>query len=413
LHTSRLIGRVAAVVPVAGLLLLALPAATALAAVRPAGVIKVGTGPEAVAVDTENGTAWVANNEGENVTEIAGGKVRTTIPLGSIEPLDIAVDSRHGTVWVADGESGSVTEISARTGHVLRTIMLAQTDPAVNSIAVDPVHGEVFVTEINLGNLVEFSESHPASQHVTAGGSNPLAVTADTADSTAWVSDEGGTVTEAAYTSTQLKVTHTLHLSGGAGAIAADSGTGLIFVAEYSARSVAIVSAATRQVHTVKVGDEPGSLAADPVHGDVWVSNAGSDSLSQIRESTRKVVGTYPLSFSPGKLAVQPNTGVYVTNFLDNSVTLLAAALRLSAPRSVSLRAGHRGTVLVSATGFPAASVTLSGKLPAGLRWSASGPHGRISGTPARGSAGTYDLTLRATTNWGRSVSKRLTIKVS
>jgi DNA-binding beta-propeller fold protein YncE len=386
---------------------------SALAAARPDGVIKVGTGPEALAVDTQNGTAWVADNEGDNVTEIAGGKVRATIPLGTVSPLDIAVDSRSGTVWVAGGTSGSVTEISARNGHILRTIMLAQTEPVVNGIAVDPVHGEVFVTEVNLGNVVEFSESHPASQHVAAGGNTPLAVTADTTSRTAWVSDEAGTVTEASYSSTQLKVAHTLHLGGGPGAIAADSGTGLIFVVEHSGRSVAIVNASTRQVHTVKVGDQPGSLAVDAAHGDVWVGNGGSDSLSQIRESTRKVVGTYPLGFSPGKLAVQPGAGVYAANFENNSVTFLTAGLRLTAPRSVSFRVGRRGAVLVLATGFPAASVTLSGRLPAGMRWSASGPHGRITGTPEHGTDGTYKLTLRASTNWGRQVSKRLTVKVS
>jgi DNA-binding beta-propeller fold protein YncE len=274
--------------------------------VRPAGVIKAGDGPEAIAVDTQNGTAWIADNEGDSVTEIAGGKVRATIPLGSVSPLDIAVDSRTGTVWVADGSSGSVTEISAKTGHVLATVALSQTSAVVNSIAVDPAHGQVFVTEINLGNLVEFSESHPASQHVVAGGNTPVAVAADSAARTAWVSDEAGTVTEVSYRGTLPTVLHTLDVSGGPGAIAADATAGLIFVAEYSANAVEIINATSRKVRTVKVGKAPGSLAADPLHGDVWVANTNSHSLSQIQESAHKVTATYPTGFSPAEVAVQP-----------------------------------------------------------------------------------------------------------
>jgi DNA-binding beta-propeller fold protein YncE len=412
LFAFRPIRHCAAVLPVAALLLAAAPAGPALAAVRPAGVIKAGDGPEAIAVDTQNGTAWIADNEGDSVTEIAGGKVRATIPLGSVSPLDIAVDSRTGTVWVADGSSGSVTEISAKTGHVLATVVLSQTDAVVNSIAVDPTHGEVFVTEINLGNLVEFSESHPASQHVVAGGNTPVAVAADPAVRTAWVSDEAGTVTEVSYTGTTPTVLHTLSVSGGPGAITADATAGLIFVAEYSGNSVAIITAASRKVRTVKVGKAPGSLAADPLHGDVWVANDNSDSLSQIQESAHKVTATYPLGFSPAKVAVQPGAGVYAANFPANSVTFLPAGLRLLAPRSATFRTGRHGSVLITAAGFPAASVSLSGKLPAGLRWSHSGPSGHIAGTPKRGTKGTYHLTLRSATSWGRHVSRRLTITV-
>jgi len=145
LLTFRVIRSAAAVVPAAVLLMAAVPAGSALAAARPASTIKTGDGPEAIAVDTQTGSAWVADNEGNSVTEIVGGKVRATVMLGStVSPLGIAVDSHTGTVWVADGSSGTVTEISARTATVIRTVVL--TGAVVNSISVDPVHGEVFVT---------------------------------------------------------------------------------------------------------------------------------------------------------------------------------------------------------------------------------------------------------------------------
>jgi YVTN family beta-propeller protein len=411
LFRFRLIGSTAAIVPAAAILMTAVPAGSAVAAARPSGIIKAGDGPEAIAVDTQTGSAWVADNEGHSVTEIVGGKVRATIMLGStISPLDIAVDSRTGTVWVADGSSGSVTEISARTAAVLGTVVLP--GAVVNSIAVDPVRGEVFVTEINLGNLAEFSESHTATQHVVSGGNTPLAVAVDSAARSAWVTDEVGTVTEVSYTASGLTVLHTLHVSGGPGAITADATTGLIFVAEDSGDAVAIINAASRKVRTVKVGRAPGSLTADPLHGDVWVANDDSDNLSQIQESTRRVTATYPVGFSPARVAVQPGVGVYAVNFGANSVTFLPAGLRIRAPRSATFTTSRHGSTLIIAIGFPAPSLTLSGRLPAGLHWSDRGPDGRISGTPKRGTDGTYHLTLRASTSWGRHASKRLTLKV-
>jgi DNA-binding beta-propeller fold protein YncE len=226
------------------------------------------------------------------------------------------------------------------------------------------------------------------------------------------VTDEAGTVTEASYTATGLKVIHTLHVGGGPGAITADATTGLVFVAENSGDAVAIISAASRKVRTVKVGKAPGSLAADPLHGDVWVADDNSDSLSQIQESTRRVTASYPLGFSPAKVAVQPGAGVYAANYLANSVTFLGAGLRIRAARSATFRTGRPGSVLITAIGFPAPSLALSGRLPAGLRWSDHGPDGRISGTPKRGTDGTYHLTLRASTSWGRHATKRLTLRI-
>jgi DNA-binding beta-propeller fold protein YncE len=411
LSTFRLTRTAAALVPAAALLMAAMPVSPALAASTQTASIKTGDGPEAIAVDTQTGSAWVADNAGNSVTEIVKGKVRATIVLGgTISPLDIAVDSRTGTVWVADGSSGSVTEISAKTAHVLRTILL--TGAVVNSIAVDPVHGKVLVTEINLDRLVEFSESHTTAHHVVSGGNTPLAVAADPAARTAWVTDEAGTVTEVSYTATSLKVLHTLHVPGGPGAITADATTGLIFVAENSGNAVAIISAASRKIRTVKVGAAPGSLTADPLHGDVWVANDNGDSLSQIEEATHRVTATYLLGFSPERVAVQPGAGVYAVNFGANSVTFLPAHLQVRTSGSTTFTTGRHGSVALVAIGFPAPSLTLLGKLPAGLRWSDHGPDGKISGTPKHGTEGTYHLTVRASTSWARHTSRHLTLKV-
>jgi DNA-binding beta-propeller fold protein YncE len=411
LPTSHPFRHAAGLVPAVALLVAAAPAAQA--APRPADIIELGGAPQALAVDTATGSVWVAVNEisSQDITEIVGGKVRATIPLGSVTPLDIAVDAHTGTVWVADGGFGTVTEISAKTATVLRTITLQQANADDSSIAVDPEHGEVFVTEISLDDLVEFSESDPDTQYVTSGGNTPLAIAVYPAQRTAWVTDGVGDVTEVSYTGTRPKDIYTLKLRGGPGNITADAATGRIFVSQFSSNAVAIINAASRKVSTVKVGEAPGALNVDPLHGDVWVATANG--LSEFPETAHRVSATYPLGFSPSGVAAVPNAGVYAANFRASNVLFLPAGLRLHAPRSVSFRTGRHGLVLITASGFPATSVSLSGRLPTGLRWATSGPNGRIAGTPRSGTQGTYHLTVQASTIWRRHLSHRLTITIT
>lgn len=74
---------------------------------------------------------------------------------------------------------------------------------------------------------------------------------------------------------------------------------------------------------------------------------------------------------------------------------------------SAAFRVGTAGTFTVSASGFPVPAVTEHGALPAGVTFTA----GKLSGTPASGSAGTYAITFTAV-NAAGSVIQDFTLTV-
>ena len=64
---------------------------------------------------------------------------------------------------------------------------------------------------------------------------------------------------------------------------------------------------------------------------------------------------------------------------------------------------GRAGNVNISATGTPAATISLAGTLPTGVTFTAASGTGVISGTPAAGTAGSYSLTITSVIAWMRS----------
>ena len=64
----------------------------------------------------------------------------------------------------------------------------------------------------------------------------------------------------------------------------------------------------------------------------------------------------------------------------------------------------------MTASGFPAATLSESGALPTGVTFNAS--TGVLSGTPAMGTAGTYNLTFAASNGVGQQASQGFTLTV-
>jgi len=73
--------------------------------------------------------------------------------------------------------------------------------------------------------------------------------------------------------------------------------------------------------------------------------------------------------------------------------------------------AGVAGSFTVVATGYPAPTLSENGALPAGLSFNTT--TGVLSGTPAAGTAGTYDLTFGAFNGLGTAASQPFTLTVA
>jgi hypothetical protein len=104
------------------------------------------------------------------------------------------------------------------------------------------------------------------------------------------------------------------------------------------------------------------------------------------------------------------NSSGTVTFTAINPATTAPAITSLS---SATFTAGTAGSFTVASTGFPAAALSESGTLPAGVSFIDNG-NGKatLAGTPAAGTGGTYNLTITATSSAG-SATQTFTLTVN
>lgn len=103
--------------------------------------------------------------------------------------------------------------------------------------------------------------------------------------------------------------------------------------------------------------------------------------------------GTYPLVFS----------ATNSQGTVDQDFTLdIDSSPIVTSPTSGQLTVGVNGTIDLAVSGYPAPTFTVLGTLPSGVALSGGdGGTGTLSGTPAAGSAGTYDLMIVASNSLG------------
>src|SRR5207249_4042577 len=80
---------------------------------------------------------------------------------------------------------------------------------------------------------------------------------------------------------------------------------------------------------------------------------------------------------------------------------------------AVTFVVGVAGTVTVTATGFPAPTLSALGTLPDGVTFQGGGGSATLTGTPAAGSAGVYPLTITAHNGIGADATQTFTLTVA
>jgi putative Ig domain-containing protein len=86
----------------------------------------------------------------------------------------------------------------------------------------------------------------------------------------------------------------------------------------------------------------------------------------------------------------------------------------ITSPNSTTFTEGVSGSFTVMTTGFPAPALTETGALPSGVTFVDNGNGtGKLSGTPAAGSANTYSITFTATNSVGAPATQSFTLTVN
>jgi YVTN family beta-propeller protein len=352
--------------------------------------VRVGAGPDGVAVDQATDTVYVANNgptnNGNTVSVINGatcdgarhsgcGQAPPTISVGH-GPFWIAVDQVTDTAYTANNTDSTVSVINTATCNARRHSGCGQRTSTVPvgfrpwALTVDRALHTVFVINnqddtLSALNSLTCDAAHrsgcsrrPATSQVGEGPQAVITVPAT------------GTVYAANFTDSTVSVINPARCdaartrgcrheaptgSAGAGpdAIAVDRALHTVYVANGGGttlsgggNTVSVINAATcnarrrrgcgRPAATVDVGAGPDGVAVDQATGTVYVANSGAGTVSVINAATcnarrRSGCGQTPPTITVGTgpwgIAVDQATAtVYVANSGAGTVSVINAA---------------------------------------------------------------------------------------
>lgn len=297
--------------------------------------------PQGMAFNPANHEMYVALQGSSSVAVInaTNGSLVTTISLPSgVSPVGLAYDSKNGMVYVANSASDIVPIINGSSNTVASTITVPDT---TNSVAVYAGRtGNVVFLASNDDDAVFFingtSSAVTILQDHGAIPDNAQAIAVDTSTEVAVVGNwyhtrtaaeigfvglqsKGGCL--ATNTNSSFCVTKSVGLDGGQiDGVAVNSNTGLVYVANYKANVVNVISIATgKDLANVTVASPVGVLA-DPYSGLVYVaSNATTtNSVVVINGLTDAVLANIPVGNGPANLALDSSNNTVYVSCADN-----------------------------------------------------------------------------------------------
>ena len=116
--------------------------------------------------------------------------------------------------------------------------------------------------------------------------------------------------------------------------------------------------------------------------------------------------GTYSITFTAAN-----GVGSNATQSFTLTVNAASAAPSITSANSTTFTVGTAGSFTVTATGFPAPSLSETGMLPSGVTFNTS--TGVLSGTPAAGTGGSYAITVTAANSVGSNATQSFTLTVN
>ncbi len=338
--------------------------------------------------------------------------VTASIDLAFI-PSVVTVDTASDTVYVVGRFPATMAVINGATDAVTASISLPS-DAASIAAAVNPVTDMVYVADYAHATVIVIDGSSgkvtatiPLTDPVHAPDPSPRGITVDTATNQVYVSDDGDDQIAVIDGATDA-VTARIALPAGSGPaqLVADPGTGRVYVVDQGPGAISVIDAATSSVSTLVTGmGDPFGVALNPGNGTLYATSRDSpDSLGTtyvIDTASRAITS---IARGGSYVAVDPSSGsAYVTNGsvenpAEGSVTVITpSASTTMYPVIVSFpgltfMTGQTVQDQLQASAMPAASFAATG-LPAGLTLS---PAGLLSGTPAQGTGGFYDIPVTA-----------------
>jgi DNA-binding beta-propeller fold protein YncE len=294
--------------------------------------------PVAVAVNIDDGSCWVADQDRNSIVKLsASGQEVTTIKNFSL-PRSVAVYPIDGSCWVADSDSNRIVRLS-RDGvqiTVIRGFNLPQ------AVAVNRISGDCWVADTNNDRVIRLKEailsrSVPPSDSIKTttkdsvymeikGLGKPLTLDVDAITGDCWVA----TIDSVVKIGADGRILVSVKGFSRPGGMSVDSRTGACWVADTNNNRIIRLNKEILDGYTIGKDqgfhiprstftpfNRPSAVAADP-SGGCWVADTYNDRMIKVIANEE----TYELEF-----ALSSGRPIIVRGF--------------NLPRSVSLNIGR------------------------------------------------------------------------
>jgi DNA-binding beta-propeller fold protein YncE len=355
--------------------------------------IHTGEDPESIALNPTTQTLYTANQDTNDVSVIDASRCNATntsgcrkappaVPLSG--PGALAADPAVATVYVAT-DTDTLSMIDSKSCNAVRHQGCPRTPPTVNvgagpsGIAVDPKTHTVYVADLGSGptGTVSVLDAATCNATTTSGcenvrtlpvpGGNALGVAVDAATDTVYVTTApasgpntvtvfNGATCNATNSSGCTQAPHSVTVGLGAAALAVDTVTDTVYVANFAGfagNTVSVIdgttcnaantTGCTNAPQTITVGPVftgPDGVAIDQATDTIYVADLengeGSGMVSVINGATCNAAtsagcGQTPqnvtVGFGPAGIAFDgANRSVVVANIEDTSVSVINAA---------------------------------------------------------------------------------------
>ena len=262
--------------------------------------VKVGSHPVSIAVNSQNGRAYVVN-AGDGTVSVLDGEtdgVVATVQVGD-HPYSIASDSAAARVYVTRTYSNQLMVIDAATNHV-SSIVAGSPDLLV----IHQKSHAVYLLSYEMGDLAILNGVTQAITR-TSVGMHAWGMAINQVTGAVYIAKPG----DGRIAVIETGSTHPAFIETGGlpCAVAVNERTNTIYVADYSGDSVRVINGDKKQVvATIAVGARSEALAADAEHDRIYVANTSGRSVSVIDGTTNRVVRTEPVGAAPYALTANP-----------------------------------------------------------------------------------------------------------
>ncbi|EME60422.1 YncE family protein [Amycolatopsis decaplanina] len=285
-------------------------------------LVEVGGTPEAVAVNSVTGFAYISDPSTGTIVVLdsRSGTVGDVIPVGG-EPAGLAVDTVTDRVFVTNPPGGTVLVLDGRTNDVVSVVPAG---PGASSVDVDEQANRIYAVSDLTGTLAVIDgigcrlldlvpgPTRGLSSTAVDGG-RKLAYCTSTATDSLEVFDIGAG-----------KFTGGIPVGKSPTGVAVHSASGTVFVANSAIHHLSVVDGGARKEKaTVLLRSESSALAVHEGSNTVY-ANGGPNGVARIDGVTSLLTGDLSLGVNPGAVAIDQLTRtVYVTDPLRGRVSLI------------------------------------------------------------------------------------------